>query len=63
MTSVLIERATNGHLLIVQDNATGRRNVIAIPFNGKAEGYEQESDAVQFLMSLVVDQELTAEAN
>lgn len=53
MTSVLIERADNSYLLIVQDQSTGKRKVISIPFNGTAEGYSEESQAVNLLMSLV----------
>jgi len=54
MTNILIESAANAHLLIIQDVRTGRRQVITIPFNGVAEGYEAESAAVQTLMSIVV---------
>lgn len=35
--------------------------VLSIPFGGGAAGYEQESDAVQTLMNIVVPQEVTAE--
>ena len=60
MTNVLIERSANAYLLIVQDMARGTRNVITVPFSGIAEGYEQESTAVQYLMSLTVPQEVVA---
>lgn len=55
MTQVLIERAENAHLLIIQDNATGKRKVIAIPFNGGAPEFQPESDAVKLLTGLTVD--------
>lgn len=60
MISILIERTANSYLLIVQDNTTGKRNVISVPFDGVAPGYEQETTAVQYLMGLTVPQEVTA---
>lgn len=58
MNSILIERTANSYLLIIQDMNTGRRNVISVPFEGIAPGYEQETTAVQYLMSLTVPQEV-----